>query len=109
MLGAKILFIFKVIIQLQKSFQNEKHKVTLKFTYLYISNCFHYIPVYFLCANLVNYTIYDVTEGRRPPFNQSNERTNNNKTRYFAYISPFDALQYFNNNWSGKYIVSECI
>lgn len=68
MLGAKILFIFKVIIQLQKSFQNEKHKVTLKFTYLYISNCFHYIPVYFLCANLVNYTIYDVTEREAAAF-----------------------------------------
>ena len=44
MLGANIIFIFKVIIQLQKSFQNEKHKVTLKFTYLYISACFHNIP-----------------------------------------------------------------
>ena len=68
MLGANILFIFKVIIQLQKSFQNEKHKDTLKFTYFYTSDCFHYIAVYFLRASLVNYTIYDVTEREAAAF-----------------------------------------
>ena len=68
MLRANILFIFKAIIQLQKYFQNEKHKDTLKLTYFYISDCFHNIPVYFLCANLVNYTIYDVTEREAAAF-----------------------------------------
>ena len=89
MLGANILFVFKVIIQLQKSFQNEKYKVTLKFTYLYISDCFHYIPVYFLCANLVNYTIYDVTEREAAAFYIEQWKDKQQQNKIFRLHLPF--------------------
>lgn len=45
-----------------------KHKDTSKFTYFCISDYFHNIPECFLCANLVNYTIYNVTEREAAAF-----------------------------------------